>query len=594
MDLRAAWRALIGKAEPGAYPPNILATAEAHRWDTGNPVTEKAQAKLYNKLSWINAGVGAIARNVALQDFHVMHRVAGEQTQEIDNHPFEILLEAPNPLMSQYEFFFALVAWIKLTGNAYVQKNMVGGRLIELWVIPPYRIKPIPDGRSYIKGYEYDPGNGEAMFLECEEITHFKNWHPTNDWVGASDIQALAMAAETDWNMASSNAHYFDKDNIKMPGILMFKDPIADTPWRKMAADFKKALGGNQNQQLHMMRAMGDKGVEFVANAISNKDMDFVAGREFGRDEIFSVIAPGYASQLAVNATEASSKVGLTTMMDQGVWPQCVAIAQKLTGDVLPLYGDGLLGQFDDPRIVDRIIENEERRLYQIVHTVEETRNRFDGDEPLGDDRDLLLVPQVDKLAASAVDGVQGATPPGLSPFGAPPADEPEMRVELDGDDPDKPDPDDEDLEGLRNAELAKWRRKVVKRGAGVSFNPDYLPTDLVAVVKARLALADSRDEVRAAFSGPFLVKAERTTLGGLTDPFAADKDASERRIDRIMRRRLKEQYAYIIRKLGAKPDMSKLPADYWAKQDAEMQRELRPEIEKLARMVTEAMIVSG
>jgi len=255
----------------------------------------------------------------------------------------------------------------------------------------------------------------------------------------------------------------------------------------------------------------------------------------------------------------------------------------------VPHYGEGLIGRFEDPRTVDRVLEMEERRLYQMVHTVAEVR-ALDGDPPLGDERDDILVPQVDKLAASATDGVQGATPPGLTPFGQPPPtpgepDEPEE---------DEPDEDEPDVESLRNEELAKWRRKALKRGADVAFSPDYLPADLVQVVKARLALAEDEHEVKAAFSGPFLVKAERITFNGLQDPFASEKDSAERKVERIMRRRLAEQLDTIMRKLGSKPDMSKLPSDFWEKQAAEMQRELRPEIEGLARTVTEAMIASG
>jgi hypothetical protein len=37
---------------------------------------------------------------------------------------------------------------------------------VELWLIPTNQISPIPDGKLYLKGYEYDPGDGSPLTLD--------------------------------------------------------------------------------------------------------------------------------------------------------------------------------------------------------------------------------------------------------------------------------------------------------------------------------------------------------------------------------------------------------------------------------------------
>ena len=49
-------------------------------------------------------------------------------------------------------------------------------------------------------------------------------------------------------------------------------------------------------------------------------------------------------------------------------------------------------------------------------------------------------------------------------------------------------------------ADLKRWRKKALKRGADCSFESDYIPEDVARQVKAMLDGAATEDEIKAAF----------------------------------------------------------------------------------------------
>lgn len=385
------------KTAPLQQPPGwLVATAQAEAYTVPGRELPEAQLELYQKLSWVQIAVSKVAEVAMTTEFEV-HRINGEQVEEIANHPFELLLRRPNPLMSRAELLEATLAYHALTGNAYWWLNRPGGGApSELWVLPPHKVQPVPDGRMYLRGYLYTPDGVQTPIpLELGDVVHFRRFHPLNSFVGLSPLESLATVVQGDLAAQRWNTKFFDKDNAKVPGILAFRDPIDDATWARMKQDIKDEYGGTK-RALMMLRDVG-QGVNYIQAAMSQADMQFLEGRTFTKEEIFALYAPGLSSMLAVNATEANSVSGKRTFIEYGVWPHLVRIAEKVTNDVLPLYGDNLLAAFEDIRITDKQLELQEINAYGQTHTVDEVRAKYYSDEPLGDDRGNLLVIEVGK-----------------------------------------------------------------------------------------------------------------------------------------------------------------------------------------------------
>jgi phage portal protein BeeE len=366
-------------------PDFLLADAAMQRWSVPDGSIYHNQADLYRRLSWVQIAVSAVARTAAVVPFSVQRRV-GEDLRDIPNHPFEVLLSRPNPLDSRFELLESTFSYHRVTGNSYwwLNRRDANSAPVEIWPIPPYQMRPIPDGRLYLKGYAFSPegfyGNTwqeRPMFLlEPWEVVHFKTFNPLSRFVGLSPIEALAIDAAADLKMQEWNGNFFGEDNAKLPGMLAFADPIPDPDWTKIQADIKAQTGGVR-RQLMMIRNAGKGGVSWLQMSLSQKEMAFLESRHFNKEEIFAMFAPGLSSVLDVNATEANASAGKGTFIEQSVWPALMAAGEKVTNDALPAYGRNLMGAFNDIRVKDRELLLQEQQQAEHALSIDEIREKY-------------------------------------------------------------------------------------------------------------------------------------------------------------------------------------------------------------------------
>ena len=374
-------------------PGWLLAGAGSEKFRIPDGSLWESQARLYQQLSWVQIAVSKVAKSCATTAFGVS-KLVEEEREAIINHPFELLLNKPNPLMSRFELLEATFAYRSITGNAYWWLNKLSEdqEPEELWIIPPHKIKPVPDDKLYLKGYLYEPGMGNPVALEPWEIAHFKEFHPLSPFVGLSPIEAIAVVATGDLKMQAWNTKLFAENNARLPGILAFADPIGKAEWEQIKQDTRDKAN---KRELMMLRNAGKGGVEWMQAGISQKDMEFMAGRKFTKEEIFGIFAPGLASVLDVNATEANAIAGRSTLKELGLWPVLVAVAEKISNDILPSYGDNLVGEFEDVRHIDRALALQEQQEYAKTHSIDEIRTKYYSDEELGDERGEMLPIQI-------------------------------------------------------------------------------------------------------------------------------------------------------------------------------------------------------
>ena len=370
----------------------MLADAQNQRYAGPSGARYQNQADLYRHLSWVHVAVGTVSRIAAGVAFDVK-RYAGptlygrERLTDLPNHPFEQLLQRPNPLDSRFELLETTFAFRQLTGNAYwwLNRSSPDAPPTEIWPIMPFQIQPIPDGSSYLRGYLFSPWGfygghlieNPPVFLELHEVVHFRSFNPGSRFLGLSPIEALATAAEADLRAQTYNANFFAADNAKPPGALAFADPIPDSDWEKMKKDMQREHGADKRRLL-MLRGVGE-GVRWLQMGLTQQEMDFLNSRRFTKEEIFAVFAPGLAAAIDVNATEANSRTGKECLVEFAVWPLLTSVAEKITNDLLPVYGDHLVGSFADIRPTDADQRLRDIEVAARFHTVNEIRETFYG-----------------------------------------------------------------------------------------------------------------------------------------------------------------------------------------------------------------------
>ena len=382
------------KAQPIRAPGEMLSMAEGYRWDMPQAYDAERQMRLYAALTWISTAIDTKAKIAAAGKFSVT-RIVGEpggaDDEEIPNHPFELLLHRPNQMQSGGEFMRDASTMFDTTGNLYLFKNAPSevAPPDEIWIVPSQMIVPIPDGRSYISGYKFTPPGYVSENIDPWKIVHLKTSNPMNPFIGLSSIQSLAMDAYGDLAQQKWNLAHFDKNNAKLPSILAFKHMVADPEWKRIKAERDTEWGGTNRSGVTLLRGVGDS-LQLIQASATQKDMEFLAARNFTKEEIYGKLAPGLASILAVNATEANAIAGKSTLIEFGVWPMLVQLAEKFNVELLPLYGEGLRGEFEDMRQTNRILDLQEQAEYEKTHTVNEVRAEYYNEGPLELDADVL------------------------------------------------------------------------------------------------------------------------------------------------------------------------------------------------------------
>jgi len=479
------------KRELDNVPRWMGETADATRGGMPDPFIYANQADLYRLSPILGTALDILADDVGLSKFNVK-RMVGEEVRDIPNHDFELLMRNPNPLETGMEFLGSTTRGYKLNGNHVWWMNRADKyeQPAELWEIPFHMIAPVPDGRLYISHYNYFPGNGKTpMPLPVWQIVHFKTYNPLNRFVGLSPIESLVDTITGDLGMRKTSRRTYTEYGGAPQSILAFKDWVPDEAWKDIKREKQQAAMRNE---MMMLRGVGE-GVSWMARAMSSKDMDFIAQLKANMTDIFNRMCPGLVAMLSENATEANALAARATYSEKTLWKTLEMIAQKVTGDILPVYGRKLMGVFDDPRVVDRKLELEEQNAFERTHTIEEIRQEYYQDDPIGDERDKLFVNQVNTQSG----GIQKPPPPPRLPAPQPllPSGDTQPAEEIA-----LTDNGGEDLQAKAavNA-LYKWRRQVVdgRNGKAMLFTNADLPDMLVKSIKKKLPLLEKESAIK-------------------------------------------------------------------------------------------------
>jgi HK97 family phage portal protein len=500
----------VKTAELKKVAPFLLAHAENQRWNIPEGEIYENQSSLYSRSSWVHTAIKHPASIASTTPVGIKRRI-GEKLEDIENHPFELLLEQPNPLQSRFELLEATYAYSKLTGNVYWWLNRRSNKVApaEVWLLPSHLVEPIPDGSMFLKGYKVDPANGQKpFFVPLHQMMHLKAFNSLSMFVGLSAMEPISPAASGDIAQQQHSLKFFKKEGGRMPGVLSFQDMIQNDMWAEVRKEFRDHAA---KEQFMLLRGIGEKAVNWTPMEISRKEMQFIEAREFSRNEIYDLLAPGLTSILDPSANVASGRIGKEALTEYAVYPFHQQLSARITSDILPAYGDNLMCEFEDVRIADRAMELKEQETAFKIMTVNEIRERFWDLEPISDERG-------DKL----VDG-PGETPQQFQSESNKDKDRhPMLEGSRDNSRQDgNPDNDDDALPAKAKVievqptksqkmrdELEQWQRFVYKRiKAGKSvqslrdFEAEHIPASLKGAIEGALEAIEGAEDVKSVFS---------------------------------------------------------------------------------------------
>lgn len=367
----------------------------------GWPVLEKQaqdkdeqRAKTAVTSPWVFADISAIANEFSASELIVKERT-GDGLEDVEDHPLELLWEAPNPHMGR-SYLMKYWAWsYTLVGKAYLYWLPTSDGIKELWPVPPFMIRPVPGKENFIDGYMFKAAPGaQAVVIPAEYITysHSVNLFDIRD--GLSFLVAAMTGIESDLAMERWNRNFFDEQNGVPDGLITVNKDTLDTDLLRIRSELRDFFGGTRRGVA--VARTGD--MDYKPFGRSQKEVEFKEGIELASKIIGRTLGfpDGYWSE---TANRANAEQARATMIAGAVWPLLVQLHEDMNaGPVKRFWGDTFRAEFKDIRPEDRALKLQELQFYAQIETVNELRKRIGADD-LDDVRGLMLVAEIGKGA---------------------------------------------------------------------------------------------------------------------------------------------------------------------------------------------------
>ena len=348
--------------------------------------------------------VNEIAKGAAAVPFMVK---SGDDP--LERHPLVDLLNRPNPLQSNSEFFASLFGYLLLSGNAYyVKVGGLGGMPRELHLLRPDRIKIEGGSGAIPQRYEYSINGRTEQIYEVDQESGFsdlkqtKLWNPLDDYYGCSPLSAAAVEVDQH-NMASKHNINLLNNGARPSGAVVFKPRddqgysvnLSEAQRQQLLTDLNNRFAGTANAGRPLLLE-GD--FDWKEMGLSPKDMDFINLKHMSATDI--AMCFGVPSQLVGvpdQQTYANVAEARLALYEETIIPYLRKLESDLNEWLVPQFREDLHFEY----VIDEIpaLSERRRRIYEnVIGAVSQgimTRNEareLVGLAPV-DGADDLLVP---------------------------------------------------------------------------------------------------------------------------------------------------------------------------------------------------------
>ena len=212
----------------------------------------------------------------------------GEDKEMAFDHPlYKILYRQPNPEMSSFSFWEAMMCHLLLWGNAYAQIVRDGKNgILGLYPLLPENVEIDRDPKSGDLFYTYHaytdekPGeNNKDIVFQRDEILHIPGLG-FNGLVGFSPIAMMKNALGAVMAVERYGSAFF-KNGAQPAGVLEHPGVLKDP--QKIRDNWTKAYGGARNA--HRIAVL-EEGMQYKPISLPPEDSQFLSTREFDVEEI--------------------------------------------------------------------------------------------------------------------------------------------------------------------------------------------------------------------------------------------------------------------------------------------------------------------
>ena len=349
------WRARGGKADlPMSRPTFAESLPDKQSYaseDLTDPVAYQHQAERYSRSDLVYMCIRRVSDMAAGYSKHLhlfdptgsLDPVTMLPEEEIEGHPFAALWDKPNAWMSSFDFTEAVVTNLLLNGNAYIhlddgaepKKDNQGvlnvgveNEPIAMWVLRPDRIRPVPDKKSSISGYQYEVDGNKVLFQPIS-ILHIKLFHPMRDYEGMSPIEAANNASLSDIQAQRTNLAVF-KNSMRLSAVVESEQDRVDPEQVKLMKKYLLETYTGDPDKAHQVAFLWSQ-FKLRELGMNMRDAEFIEGQKLNRMRIFGVFGVHPGIVLSEDVNMANAKVGEYTTLKYTVGPMLERVANGIT-----------------------------------------------------------------------------------------------------------------------------------------------------------------------------------------------------------------------------------------------------------------------
>lgn len=313
--------------------------------------------------------------------------------------PILDLLNRPNPFMSRFDFFSTVIMHRSVAGNAYALKVRSGsGKVVELWLLRPDRVRVIPDAQRFIARYEYDIG-GNPVPIPVNDIIHFKTRNPLDDFYGLAPLAVAAGRVAVDNFQRDFVRKFFESAGVPA-GLLSTKQRLSDDAKKEIKSRYREDYGGRSGWHNLMVLDGADATFTAMTANLGNSGLVLPNLDEINEARIamcFGVPLTIIGARLGVNSSSyANKRSDRESFWDEELAPIYVSLAGALNLSLKPDFVGVDEVKFDLSTVkalqpdMDQIHARWRADYNSGVVTLEETREAL-GLKPI--EPGTLLVP---------------------------------------------------------------------------------------------------------------------------------------------------------------------------------------------------------
>lgn len=260
-----------------------------------------------------------VALGLAQVPFKVYQQQGRNRVPATTHSLYELLYLKPNDWQTSFDLRAQVGMHLMLCGQAFVWKNTVAGKIVELLPIEPGMMEVRREG--WALRYWMTLENGQRQEIPASEMWHIRG----PSWNGWQGLDAVRLAREAIGMGLAAEAHgaLMFANGLATPGVLHSDAPINVDQRAALRESIEKAQTGSNKWRLLLTWG----GLKYTPSASTNEQAQFLETRRFQVEEVCRSLGVMpimvYHSDKAATYASAEAMFKAHLVHTMGPWYAC-------------------------------------------------------------------------------------------------------------------------------------------------------------------------------------------------------------------------------------------------------------------------------